>query len=67
MSSAAWLRQVGELAEEYGCAVERTEGNHLRLKHPDGWFVFCSSSPSDKRALRYLRSDLRRKAAGVWR
>lgn len=67
MSSAAWRRDVDRLAEEYGCTVERTEGNHLKLKHPSGWSVVCSSSPSDGRALRYLRSDLRRKAAGVWK
>lgn len=67
MSSAAWRREVDELAAEYGCTVERTDGNHLRLKHPSGWFVICSSSPSDPMALRYLRSDLRRKAAGIWK
>lgn len=65
--SRVWRRDVDELAERYGCSVEETNGSHLKIVNPRGWFVFCSKSPSDPKALRYVESDLRRKAAGVWR
>lgn len=65
--SRVWRRDVEELALEFGCSVETTEGSHIKIAHPSGWVVFCSASPSDPRALQYVRSDLRRKASGMWR
>lgn len=62
-----WKRAIDELAAEYGCTVEHTKGSHYKITHPDGWFVFASRTPSDARALRHVRSDLHRKANGVWR
>ncbi len=67
MNSRVWKREVTELAARYGCTVDSTNNQHLKIMHPEGWFVFCSLTPSDGRALRYVESDLRRKAAGVWR
>ena len=69
MSAAgSWRRDVEALAREHGCAVEEApRGGHLVLRHPSGWSVFVSKSPSDWRALQNVRGDLRRKASGVWR
>jgi len=67
VNSARWRRSVKLEADRFGCKVEQTNGNHLVVRHPSGWFVYASLSPSDARALRYLRADLRRKATGVWR
>lgn len=67
MSSRAWRRQVEDLAAEFGCELEHTRGDHLRVAHPSGWALSVSKSPSDHRALANVRADLRRKAAGVWR
>lgn len=66
-NSRNWRRQVEDLARDHGCTVEDTHGDHLKLAHPSGWFLFVSKSPSDHRALSNVKSDLRRKAAGVWR
>lgn len=66
-ASRRWRDQVRELAEEFGCTLEESPGGHLKLAHPSGWFLFVSKSPSDHRALANVKSDLRRKAAGVWR
>lgn len=59
---AAWRRLVDQLAAEYGCAVKMTGASHLRLKHPSGWIVITSQTPSDKRAVRNLVAELRRHA-----
>lgn len=68
MSRASdWRRSLDDLATEYGCTLELTNGSHFKIKHPSGWFVFTACTPSDPRALRYVKSDLKRKAAGVWR
>ncbi len=67
MNSNTWRRAVREMAEKFGCTVEVTGGSHYMLKHPDGWRVYTSQSPSDFRALRYLKTDLKKKATGVWK
>lgn len=66
-ASRHWRRAIEELAEEFGATVEESRGDHLRIRHPSGWFLSVSKSPSDHRALANVRGDLRRKAAGVWR
>lgn len=66
-ASKNWRRAIEDLAREFGCELDQSKGDHLRLVHPSGWFLFVSKSPSDHRALANVKSDLRRKAAGVWR
>lgn len=60
MTSRSWRRVVDRLAADHGCRVSETGGKHLRLRHPDGWTVIASASPSDERAVGNLRADLRR-------
>lgn len=67
MSRSAWMRDVAKLADEFGCSTQVTPGGHIKLKHPTGWFAFAPSTPGDHRSLANLKSDLRRKRAGVWR
>lgn len=66
-ASGTWRKDVAALAKEYGCSFITDERRHWVLRHPSGWFVFVSRTPSDARALQYVRSDLRRKASGLWR
>jgi hypothetical protein len=66
--SSVARRDIAELAKEFGCVVSTTSAGHVKLTHRTaGWSVFGSSSPSDQRALLNLRSDLRRKRAGIYR
>jgi len=65
--SAVWRRDLERLAAEFGCDLKLAPGGHFRFRHPSGWFVTCSASPNDPKALRYVRSDLKRKTTGVWR
>ena len=59
---ASWHRQLRDLATAYGWRVLHTRSGHFKLVHPDtGARVYAPGSPSDWRALRNLRSDLRRK------
>lgn len=66
-ASRNWRRDVEDLAKKFGATLEESRGDHLKIVHPSGWFLFVSKSPSDHRALSNVKSDLRRKAAGVWR
>jgi hypothetical protein len=63
VSASSWRRAVEDLAAVHGCKVERTRGDHLRISHPSGWFVFTSSTPSDHRALRHVAAAIRRHRA----
>lgn len=50
-----------ELEKEFPYAViEMANGGHLRLRLPNGRSVFTSSTPSDRRTLMNLRSEVRR-------
>lgn len=60
VKSTRYRREVSLLAKAYGCTVARTGGDHLRIQHPSGWFIFASSTPSDSHALANTRSMLRR-------
>jgi predicted RNA binding protein YcfA (HicA-like mRNA interferase family) len=56
-------KEVAELvrrARAHGWVVQKTRGGHLRWKSPDGKVVFSGSTPSDVRAVRNIRSSLRR-------
>jgi class 3 adenylate cyclase len=61
VSASSWRRAVGELAAAHGCTMERTRGDHLRIVHPSGWFVFAASTPGDHRALHHVTAELRRR------
>lgn len=50
----AWLGQLP------GWGLEETGGDHLRFVGPEGELVHVSATPSDHRALKNARSDLRR-------
>jgi predicted RNA binding protein YcfA (HicA-like mRNA interferase family) len=54
------LREVLVEAERSGWTVDHTRRGHLRLTHPNGALVYCSSTPSDYRGVKNLRALLRR-------
>jgi hypothetical protein len=63
MSSSAQkdVKQLIKVAEQQGWTVTRTGTLHLRWQAPDGRVLFRNgTSPSDRRAVANLRSDLRR-------
>lgn len=63
-----WKRTLAVLASAFGANVVDADGRgHIKIVHPSGWFLFVPKSPGDRRVLTNIRSDLRRKAAGVWR
>ena len=47
--------------ERQGWNISRTNGGHIKIKHPDYGFVICSSTASDGRSLDNLRRDIRRR------
>jgi predicted RNA binding protein YcfA (HicA-like mRNA interferase family) len=48
-------------AKRDGWSVTRTGGDHLRLEHPEARGpVFTGSTPSDHRAIRHTRAEMRR-------
>lgn len=54
------VRDLYDLAREHGWTVEISNGNHLRWIDPDGNVVsHTSSTPSDWRAVKNLRKQLR--------
>jgi len=59
-----WQRTLRALAKEHGCTLSGGGERHFQLRHPSGWSVVASSSPSDHRALVSVRRDLVRKARG---
>ncbi len=50
------------LAEFPGAIARKTGGNHWKINLPTGAVVIASNTPSDRRALAEIRSDLRRAA-----
>jgi hypothetical protein len=54
------LKALVQRAEELGCAVSLTRGNHLRIDVPGGGCVHTSSTPSDWRSVKNTRAQLRR-------
>jgi predicted RNA binding protein YcfA (HicA-like mRNA interferase family) len=54
------LKQQLRQAEAHGWRVQPTRGGHWRLLHPDGGIIVMSSTPSDCRALRNMRAQMRR-------
>lgn len=64
-SRSEWHRKVVSLAARHGCTLGRTRGGHLVLRHPDGWRVVTSSTPSDDKAIRNVLADIRRYSRGA--
>ena len=50
------------LADYPGATARKTGGNHWKINLPNGGIVIASNTPSDRRALQEIRSDLRRAA-----
>lgn len=55
------LKPILKAAQADGFIIELTGKKHLKWKHPDKSkpFVITSGTPSDKRALERIKSDLR--------
>ncbi len=60
MSVSKDVKPLIRQALSEGWRVERTNGGHIKWIHPSGGFLFSSSTPSDRRAIRNLERDLRR-------
>ena len=61
MSHGKWIAAVDAIAHEFGYRVAgRTKNSHLRLTRPRYPTIFTSSTPSDHRTLKNLRSQLRK-------
>ncbi len=61
MSAKKDFDQVLKKAERQGFRIERTgKGGKVKIYCPDGGIVFASATPSDRRAVRNLVSDLRK-------
>jgi predicted RNA binding protein YcfA (HicA-like mRNA interferase family) len=53
-------RDLRRLARRHGWRLERTRGDHWRLRHPNGAIVIASYSPGDSGNLRVIEGCLRR-------
>jgi hypothetical protein len=57
-------RDLRQLAKRAGWTISTTNGGHLRLDHPEARGpVFTGSTPSDHRAIRHARAEMRRALA----
>jgi predicted RNA binding protein YcfA (HicA-like mRNA interferase family) len=54
------MREVIRRAQRQGWTITQTGGDHLKWVSPSGSVVFCSSTPSDRRAMKNHTSMLRR-------
>lgn len=54
------IRKVISLAIKKGYNVELRKGGHYKFTAPTGKFFFTSATPSDKRALANILSDMKR-------
>ena len=62
MTRSAHARELRDLARQYGASLAVTRRCHYRLDLPNGRVVFAPGTPSDWRAVRNLRAELRRAA-----
>jgi hypothetical protein len=58
-------RDFARFAMERGWQVSITNGGHLKFVSPTGTVLFTSSTPSDWRAWKNFRSQLRRQGLDV--
>lgn len=54
------LQLAARLARAAGWTITQTGGGHLAWRPPNGRAVFCSSTPSDRRAMANTIGKLRR-------
>lgn len=54
------LQQLFKEAESQGWEIRRAK-RHIKLVAPDGGFVFTSGTPTDNRAVKNIRSTMRKK------
>jgi len=60
------VRKIVKAARKQGCRIKETGGGgHVQILTPNGGIVTVSSSPSDERAYKNMRSDLRRQGVRV--
>ncbi len=55
------FRPLAQRALAQGWTIEKTSKSHLRWQAPTGEVVFTASTPSDRRVVMNVRSDLRRR------
>lgn len=61
MTTNQWHRTVRDICRPLGYRIDGlTNGGHLRLRHRTARTCFTSATPSDFRAAKNLRSQLRR-------
>ncbi len=60
MSNTSEVRKLVRLLVKQGIRVERARNGHLDVYCPDGQRVQLSFSPSDHRAIRNTKANLRR-------
>lgn len=51
---------VTRLVSEHGCTARKTGDKHWRITRPGHAVITMSATPSDPRALRNIRADIRR-------
>ena len=62
MSSYSLMKKTRRQLERLGFIMTKTRGGHWRLEHPDmKGLVFAPDTPSDHRAVKNLRAELRRR------
>lgn len=55
------IRKLVRIAEKSGWASRLSKGGHIRLQHPTNGLVFGPSTPSDHRAIKNFRSELKKR------
>jgi hypothetical protein len=60
MANRKEMATIMKLATKHGWAIALNKNNHYKWTSPSGAFFYSSSTPSDRRALERLKSDLRR-------
>jgi hypothetical protein len=58
-------RKLAAAALRAGWRIERTQGGHFKWSPPIGRIIYTSSTPSDHRAMRNVRADLKREGLQV--
>lgn len=54
------LRKAARAARKAGWEITPTRGQHRKWTSPDGYSVYTSGTPSDKRAVDNILADLRK-------
>lgn len=53
------LREVQRIAKDFGASVTVTKKHHLKVAG-NGWLVFTSSTPSDRRSIKNFIMHIRK-------